>query len=338
MNYKNKKTIELSELTLDSSAFSAFAKRPFYITTVTSKFQEFTRKYHLSKPVESLGPKIFHGQVLRFENLAQFSAGHISTAFPLESDPRHCYCGIAIHDGTIMVASKNHIEIFNESLQKIDEFYHPLFNDLHSLEINPSRESLLIASSGIDHILEFDIRNRNLLWKWSAYDISEINTERKLLSNLQDFSSLHISTAVQLSHINTASYLNNTGNLIGATLFHQGKACVINRNNNSIHFVETKMLNPHGFARFGSNSYVVTDTKNGKIYFLDKNMEIYLEIRNISRVAHPIWIQNTFPISDSQVVVLNQNECELILIDIIKFSYIRIPHNPDWKIYQIYLM
>src|SRR5256714_13625582 len=96
----------------------------------------------------------------------------------------------------------------------------PLFNALHS--ISRTRRGYLVASTGLDLLLEFN-RDGEILWSWWAIDHRFELTPHgrpRVIDKLADYRSIQYGTRAQTTHINSAAELPD-GRFL-ASLFHQG--------------------------------------------------------------------------------------------------------------------
>ncbi len=335
MIFNDRVSIDFSQFDEDRDVLECFKGHPLIVTTLTSQFQEFARRYH-GKLHREDGTKVFKGQVMLFGDVAQFELGTPSRAYPEISIPGNCYAGAGLLGDTLIACNGNRIEFFDDMLQRTSELSHPLFNDLHSLTVREDSGVFLVASSGIDRILEFEARKNSLVWQWSAYGDRRINIRDEATQPIGDLSKLHIPTEKQLAHINTASYIDGAGERIGVALFHQGELAALDRNSGATRVVLSGLRNPHGFQRYDSDYFVCADTRANRIIFFDpEQRRENKEITGLARDPENAWIQNVFPLDGELLMVLNTNEREVIAIHVPTMKYARIAHNPDWKIYQI---
>lgn len=322
-----KKIINIKNLPEDKKIIEPIKNKEIIISTITSKFTEFKKLYRKKNKKR----KIFYGQLLTFESINDFINGDAAWSYPAKPKPGFCYSGIAVYEDKIFACNKNLIEVFYQN-RKIKEIKNRLFNDLHYICFSPNKKNLLITSSGTDSIIELSLENYSELWKWTAYD-SNLNKYKKYLDDV-DYSKLHISTLKQITHINSAFYIN-LSKLIGATLFHQGNGIIIDYRNKKYKIIISGLENPHGFFKF-YNNYLVTNTSKGEVYILNENFKKTIEIKNFNKnKKEKIWLQNTFYVNHSILVVINQNVREIIFIDFKKEKKFTVKHNLEWKIYQI---
>src|SRR3989442_10596316 len=119
----------------------------------------------------------------------------------------------------------------------------PLFNALHS--ISRTRHGYLVASTGLDLLLEFN-REGEILWEWWATDhgFEETPTGRhRVLDKSADYRTVQYGTLSQTTHVNSAAELPD-GRIL-ASLFHQGAVIVIDRETGPWQVVLEGLDHPH---------------------------------------------------------------------------------------------
>ncbi|MGB0384981.1 MAG: hypothetical protein ACPGWR_09180 [Ardenticatenaceae bacterium] len=96
----------------------------------------------------------------------------------------------------------------------------PQFNALHSMSCWQNR--YLIASTGMDLLVEFD-RDGRILWQWWATDHGFVHTPKGHVREIDkeaDHRGIDYGTINQTTHINSAVAISDE--FVLATLFHQG--------------------------------------------------------------------------------------------------------------------
>ena len=138
----------------------------------------------------------------------------------------------------------------------------PLFNALHS--ISRTRRGYLVASTGVDSLVEFN-RNGELLWNWWATDHGFVSTptgERRELDKALDHRAIRYGTLSQTTHVNSASELAD-GHVL-ATLFHQGMVIHIDRTSGKWRPILEGLDHPHAVRVLDESYFTVADTVNGR--------------------------------------------------------------------------
>ena len=138
----------------------------------------------------------------------------------------------------------------------------PLFNALHS--ISRTRHGYLVASTGLDLLLEFD-RQGEILWSWWATDHGFELTptgQRRELDKSADHRTIKYGTLSQTTHVNSVAELPD-GRIL-ASLFHQGMVIVINRDTGAWLPVLENLDHPHSIRILDAEHFTVADTVRGR--------------------------------------------------------------------------
>src|SRR2546421_12559593 len=137
----------------------------------------------------------------------------------------------------------------------------PLFNALHS--ITRTRRGYLVASTGLDLLLEFN-RNGEILWSWWATDhgFELTPTGRpRVIQKTADHRRIRYGTLQQTTHINSAAELPD-GRFL-ATLFHQGMVIAIDRETGKWQPVLEGLDHPHAVRVLDEEHFSVADPVHG---------------------------------------------------------------------------
>lgn len=138
----------------------------------------------------------------------------------------------------------------------------PLFNALHS--ISRTRRGYLVASTGLDLLLEFD-RDGEILWNWWATDHGFALTPTgrpRQIDKSADHRTIQYGTLSQTTHINSAAEL--PGGRFLASLFHQGMVIVIDRETGEWQPVLEGLDHPHSVRVLDEEHFTVADTVRGR--------------------------------------------------------------------------
>jgi hypothetical protein len=138
----------------------------------------------------------------------------------------------------------------------------PLFNALHS--ISRTRQGYLVASTGLDLLLEFN-RSGEALWSWWATDHGFELTPSgrpRIVDKTADHRTIKYGTLSQTTHINAAAELPD-GRIL-ASLFHQGMVIVIERETGAWQPVLEGLDHPHAVRVLDEEHFTVADTVHGK--------------------------------------------------------------------------
>jgi len=145
----------------------------------------------------------------------------------------------------------------------------PLFNALHS--ISRTRRGYLVASTGLDLLLEFN-RDGEILWSWWAtdhgFELTPAGSLRRL-DKSADHRTMKYGTLNQTTHVNSAAELPD-GKVL-ASLFHQGTVIVIDRDTGAWQVVLEGLDHPHAIRVLDEEHFTVADTVHGKALLVKIN-------------------------------------------------------------------
>ncbi len=145
----------------------------------------------------------------------------------------------------------------------------PLFNALHS--ISRTRRGYLVASTGLDLLVEFN-RQGEGLWTWWATDHGFALTptgQPRELDKSADHRTIKYGTLSQTTHVNSAAELPD-GRVL-ATLFHQGMVVAIDRESGAWQPVLEGLDHPHAVRVLDEQHFTVADTVHGKALLVKLN-------------------------------------------------------------------
>ena len=145
----------------------------------------------------------------------------------------------------------------------------PLFNALHS--ISRTQRGYLVASTGLDLVLEFN-RDGEILWSWWATDhgFELTPTGRpRVLDKSADHRTLKYGTLSQTTHVNSVAELPD-GRIL-ASLFHQGRVIIIDRETGTWQTVLEGLDHPHAVRVLDEEHFTVADTVHGKALLVRTN-------------------------------------------------------------------
>jgi glucose/arabinose dehydrogenase len=172
--------------------------------------------------------------------------------------------GMALSDDGVLVASTFEVHKVSANLDTIEQraVSLPMFNMLHSL--SRSQRGYLVASTGLDAILEFT-QEGELLWIWWAIEHGFEQTptgEPRILDKRADHRGVTYGTLAQTTHVNSAAELPD-GTVL-ATLFHQGMVIAIDRASGNWLPVLDGLNHPHSVRVLSEDYITVADTGNGR--------------------------------------------------------------------------
>jgi hypothetical protein len=144
----------------------------FYASFSTTRFDI------LKKHWDKHSPELENGAIGTKEPIVNVDLGGILLKVnwqrkqAITSRPIRCPGGIGVWQNLIAVPSmwEHKIYLFDNDFELIRSFTHPYMSDMHSISLT-SNETLLVTSTGIDAILEFDFDGA-LLWEHLTFAMS----------------------------------------------------------------------------------------------------------------------------------------------------------------------
>jgi hypothetical protein len=242
--------------------------------------------------------------------------------------------GIAVTDDGFMVASIYDVHKVATNLSAVKETVSlPAFNMLHSL--SRSKRGYLVASTGLDSILEFTAEGE-LLWDWWATEHGFEQTptgEPRVVDKAVDHRGIKYGTLAQTTHVNSVSELPD-GTIL-ATLFHQGMVIAIDRETGSWQSVLEGLDHPHSVRILNEEYITVADTARGrgllvKIKGLQGKIEVEVPIDTT-------WLQDcSYDYHHDRWLLVDGKNSRLVLRTGTagERPLGQIDLNPEWRLYE----
>ncbi len=247
--------------------------------------------------------------------------------------------GMVDSDRGVFVTAFSSIHEVNADLRLVhqDVVSSPLFNALHS--ISRTRRGYLVASTGLDLLLEFN-RDGEILWSWWATDHGFELTpagRRRELDKSADHRTVKYGTLSQTTHINAAAELPD-GRFL-ASLFHQGMVIAIERESGEWQPVLEGLDHPHAVRVLDEQHFTVADTVRGKALLASINGRggrVEAEI-NIGTswlqdcrydVRHDCWV--LVDGKHSRILLRRGRSGEKALA---QFDF-----DPEWRLYEAHIL
>jgi hypothetical protein len=148
-----------------------------------------------------------------------------------------------------------------------------------------------------------------------------------------------IPTRQKPAHLNSACY-DSDGRIL-VTLFHQGAAYVVDQNTGKAQEVISGLLVPHKLSRRKSGGYFISDTKRGKLIFLDENYRSKYEIAlagtpGVARSPHlSEFLQNTTELRENLFACIDIHRSSIWLIDVKRRRYRGITFPVEWSVHDV---
>lgn len=243
--------------------------------------------------------------------------------------------GMAFSDDGILVASVGTIHEVSPDLSRVqrDIVSLPSFNLLHSL--SRTQRGYLVASTGLDAILEFT-HDGELLWSWWAtehgFEVTPTG-ERRDLDKEADHRAIKYGTLAQTTHVNSATELPD-GTVL-ASLFHQGMVIAIDRKSGTWQTVLEGLDHPHSIRVLTKDYITVADTGHGRalmVNILDGKGKIVAQVQE-----NTSWLQDCFydQRSDCWILVDGKNSHVSLRTGTSgAHPLAQFDLDPEWRLYE----
>jgi len=189
----------------------------------------------------------------------------------------------------------------------IGDLGNTLFNDLHTLTSTPTG-NLLVASTGVDGILEISLSNpKKLVWSWLATEqgYSTLATGKtRVIDRNMNYQEIGTSTPMHTTHLSSA--IEYKSDKVLTTLFHQGTVIEIDKNTGKTVIMLDGLKSPH-HIRETKDGFVVSDTRNNRVLILDNNFNTVAELD-----AGFNWVQDCIYLEDGNYLVADSNNSRLV--------------------------
>ncbi len=260
-------------------------------------------------------------------------------------------------------ASRNKMALATASsvrLIDMDRLCHnPWLNQGHTVEFSPDGKKLLVGSSGFDAVFEFDTDSGEVVWQWFAWDhgfdrsklghyvvrsgarcraLAAMGHEVLLADDPEKYP-FGIPTRQKPAHLNSACY-DSHGRIL-VTLFHQGAGYVIDRKTGEAKEVISGLSNPHKLSKRKCGGYFISDTKGGKLIFLDEKHrpEYEVALAGMPGVARSPqlseFLQNTTELREDLFACIDIHRSSLWLIDVKRRRYRGIKFPAEWSVHDV---
>src|SRR5437763_6358392 len=213
----------------------------------------------------------------------------------------------------------------------------PLFNALHS--ISRTRRGYLVASTGLDLLLEFN-RDGETLWSWWATDHGFEFTpggRRRKIDKSADHRTIQYGTLSQTTHLNSATELPD-GRFL-ASLFHQGMVIVIDRETGEWQPVLEGLDHPHSVRVLDERHFTVADTVHGRALLVGINGKGgYIEEEVDTGTS---WLQDCrYDVDHNCWILVDGKNSRVVLRrghsgnkKLAEFNF-----DPEWRLYETHVL
>ena len=229
----------------------------------------------------------------------------------------------------------------------------------HTVQFSADGKRLLVVSSGFDAVIEFDTESGEVVWQWFAWDhgydrsklghyvvrspeksevLKAMGHEVLLVDDPSKFE-FGVPTRLCPAHLNSAHY--DVDGKILVSLFHQGAGIIIDKATGEVREAITGLINPHKFSRRRSGAYCISDTRRGKLIFMD---EKYRRTSELALAGAPgierspllsEFLQNATELKDEMFACVDIHRNTLWLVDVKRRRYRGIKFPVEWSIHDI---
>ena len=193
--------------------------------------------------------------------------------------------GIDVCGEKCVLSSEDKIFLFKDNEAVPVTIEHPWFSYIHTVKFNDDESRLLISSSGLDILFEYDLKSMSILWEWLAWEhgiskgenpegggsfvltrdqeaADRMRAKGEKVKIITKPKEQQLPTALRAAFINSAEY-GNKGEVL-ATQFHAGRVIRIDKSNGTFIPLIDGLTRPHGGMLF-KDGYLATDTAGGGV-------------------------------------------------------------------------
>lgn len=269
--------------------------------------------------------------------------------------------GIDVHDNKLAIATEDIIYVKDG-----DEHYvlkNPWFSYIHTVKFSPHHpERVLIASSGLDMLMEMNYKNEEVTFEWLAWEhgwnkandprSSEaiLLTRSEVQANkwsrrgirhrlIDDPQGQVLPTAMRAAFINSVAYEPEDQNIIYATFFHDGAVYKINKESGNAQKVLGELKNPHGGCPLNDH-FFATSTSTGELVLKTNNGEIIrYDFSSLEGKPEELegteWLQNSLAINKDCFLTIDSNRNHFVILNIAKKKRAMIPYDENWAVQDL---
>ncbi|MFW5804278.1 MAG: hypothetical protein ACOCWG_03495 [bacterium] len=269
--------------------------------------------------------------------------------------------GIDHKNNILILSSENKIFKIDMKQNSFQKFCNPWYSYIHTIKFNKEGNKILVASSGVDTIMEIDVEDGKEIWTWNAWEegldrglhpktgeeyyitknVARANYLKNNKKNVILIENPHIQklpTALRTAFINSAEYDKN-GNIL-LTFFHDGDVKLLNKKNRKLSVLIDNLTKPHGGQQI-KNKYLVTNTAGGEVTVWDKqelNKFIFSQLPGKDELLNTKeWLQTSHTV-DNLIITIDSNRNSFVAIDHKKNEINLIPYNNNWAIQDFIIL
>ena len=267
--------------------------------------------------------------------------------------------GVDASRNKIALATAKSVHLINMDTGEAKLCHNPWLNQGHTVEFSSDGRKLLVGSAGFDAVFEFDTESGEVVWQWFAWDhgfdrsklghhvvrsaarcrtLADMGHEVLLVEDPEKYP-FGFPTRQKPAHLNGACY--DTNGRILVTLFHQGAGYVVDRKTGEAQEIISGLSNPHKFSRRKGGGYFISDTRRGKLIFLDGSYcpqyEIVLAgMPDVARSPYlSEYLQNTTELREDLFASVDIHRSSLWLIDVKRRRYRGIRLPVEWSVHDV---
>ena len=267
--------------------------------------------------------------------------------------------GVDAWGNKIALAGANYLQLIDMDTGEARSCQNPWMSQSHTVEFSADGKKLLVGSAGFDAVFEFDTTSGEVVWQWFAWDhgfdrsklghyvvrsaarcraLAAMGHEVLLVDDPAKYE-FGIPTRQKPAHLNGACY-DSDGKIL-VTFFHQGAGYVVDRNTGEAQEVISGLSNPHKLSRRKRGGYFISDTRRGKLIFLDERHRPKYEIAlagtpGVERSPYlSEYLQNTTELREDLFASVDIHRASLWLIDVKRRRYRGIKFPVEWSVHDV---
>lgn len=267
--------------------------------------------------------------------------------------------GVDVWKNKIALATAQSVRLIDVDTGEAISCRNPWLNQGHTVEFSADGKKLLVGSAGFDAVFEFDTASGEVVWQWFAWDHGFDRSKlghylvrsaarcrrlaaaghKVILVDDPEKYEFGIPTRQKPAHLNSACYGSNGRILV--TLFHQGAGYIVNRATGEAQEVISGLINPHKLSRQRRGGFFISDTRRGRLIFVDGN---YRPVREIALAGTPgiqrspqlsEYLQNTTELRDDLFACIDIHRSSLWLIDVKRRRYRGVRFPVEWSVHDV---
>jgi hypothetical protein len=247
--------------------------------------------------------------------------------------------GFCFADDRLYLADLEGAQIFAVDIadwpgRLLSRLSHEYLNDVHSVE--RTRRGFLVAASGVDLILEMDMAGRPL-WEWWAaehgYTMTPCGRER-MAGRDREHRNIYYHTRYHATHVNAATFRDETERQVLALLFHQGALVQIDRTlapeKQRAELVLDGLGKPHGLERV-PGGWLLCNSLSREILLLDDALKISRKFRYEGG-----WVQDCTRLSNGNILLNDVDNHRLVELDPETWTEVSVTlYDSEWRMGEL---